>query len=452
MALTRRQLRDAFAIAERFVRYQALKTSTPAVSYGLADDGDIVLAGARGLADLASGEAASTKTGYRVASITKTFTATVVMQLVEQGRIRLDERVVTYLPWLQPALGRSEVTVRHLLTHSAGMISDGSCAWEDDDFPDRDALHRDVLEQIVVTDPSVGFLYSSVAYALLGEIIEQADGRQFATALDRRVVRPLGLDATGTRITPKTSARLATGYYWRRPDEPYVPARRSESRAFEPAGGLISNIVDLLSYQRAHLPGDNRLVTELTKREMQRVQWQRSEEPHHGYGWMIWTVDGIGLCGHNGGYVGFNTRIAFSRDLGLVAAVLTNTIGPLAFVAIDAIFHVIARVREVWDDAYETAHGYTRASLARFEGQYRGSFGEILVARVNNALYLLDPDDERPMRHAARLVPIDQRARFRIVDHEDYGHRGETVSFAPANRGKAATFRYGVNELLRADP
>ena len=146
MKLTNRQLSDAGAIAEAWIRNRAFRLGTPAVSYAMSRDGTTVLAGARGLADIASDAPATVATGYRVASITKTFTATLVMQLVERGKIRLDAPVTSYLGWLGPAVIDSGLTVRHLLTHSGGVIRDGSFRWIDGGFPSREQLRAELAE------------------------------------------------------------------------------------------------------------------------------------------------------------------------------------------------------------------------------------------------------------------------------------------------------------------
>ena len=106
-------------------RYRALMNEVPGVSFGISHEGEAAVLGSWGYADLATLRPAEPDTGYRVASITKTVTATLVMQLVEAGRLRLDEPVTSYLGWLEAPLRRSGVTVRHLLTHSSGMIRDG---------------------------------------------------------------------------------------------------------------------------------------------------------------------------------------------------------------------------------------------------------------------------------------------------------------------------------------
>jgi CubicO group peptidase (beta-lactamase class C family) len=451
MKLSKQQLSDAAAIAEAWIRNRAFMLRTPAVSYAIAHDGGTVLAGARGLSDIGDGIVATERTGFRVASITKTFTSTLVMQLVERGKVRLDEPVTSYLGWLEPAVGGTGLTVRHLLTHSGGVIRDGSCGWRPDTFPTRQQVRQQLLGGGTFAEPAVGFRYSNMAYSLLGEIIETVGGRPFSAAVDRGIVKPLGLEASGTRLTRHLRSTLATGYWRLLPGEDYRPNAQSEADAFEPAGGLISNVADLLRFQEAHFAGDARLLSELSKREMQRVQWQRGEEPHQGLGWMIWTVDGIGVKGHSGGYPGFTTRIGFSPEHRLAAAVLTNTIGPLAGAALDVIFHTIARVSAVWDDASATAHGLTRRSLSRFAGLYRSDWGDILIARVNNSLYLVHTDDDRPMRLPSRLAAVDDRGRFVIVDNDDYGNRGEEIVFDVEEPGPTPAVHVGWQPLSRVD-
>ena len=449
MKLTRRQLSDAADTAEAWIRNRAFMLETPAVSYAISLDGSSVLRGARGLSDVSAGTAATAATGYRVASITKTLTATLMMQLVERGKIRLDEPVTTYLGWLEPALGGSGLTVRHLLTHSGGVIRDGSCGWRPGEFPSREQVRRQLLDHGTFAEPAVGFRYSNMAYSLLGEIIETVGGRQFAAAVERGIVKPLGLGASGTRLSGRLRSTLATGYWRLLPGEGYRPIAHSEAAAFEAPGGLISNVDDLLRYQEAHFPGDTRLLSDMSKREMQRVQWQRSQEPHHGLGWMIYTVDGITIRGHSGGYPGFTTRIGFSPEHGVAAAVLTNTIGPLAAAGLDVIFHTIARVNALWGEAAASAHGQTRRSLGRFTGLYRSDWGDRFVGRVNNSLYLVETEVDRPMSLPSRLSPLDDGGRFLIVDNSDYGNRGEEIVFDVEQPGPARTLRLGWQLMKR---
>jgi hypothetical protein len=206
---------------------------------------------------------------------------------------------------------------------------------------------------------------------------------------------------------------------------------------------------DLLEFQAAHFGGDRRILGELGKREMQRVQWQRRAEPHHGYGWMLWTVDGISLCGHSGGYAGFNTKIGFAPDLRVAVVALTNTIGPTAALALDVAFHVIAGVQALWEESSRPPRGGSRESLGLLAGRFFDDWGERIVARVNHGLYLIDPDDDEPMRAAARLAGGGDGAGWVVAEQDDYGLRGEPVSFELGESGRSIALHYGPRRLPR---
>jgi CubicO group peptidase (beta-lactamase class C family) len=428
-----------------------MRWEVPGISFGLSHRGQVVLLDAWGTADIASGLAATPDaTSYRCASITKTMTATLVMQQVEAGRLRLDDPLTTYLGWTRRLPHAKDISIRHLLVHGSGVIRDGSNRWGDDDFPDRDTVRKEVRQQLSFAEPATTFRYSNIAYVLLGEVLEAVTGRPFEALLQRDVLNPLGLKGSAPSLLPRVRRTLATGYYHRRPGEETHPTRHAEARAFGPAGGLVSTVPDLLTYQHAHFPGAGPLISDLSRREMQRVQWMRHEEPNHGLGWMIWHVDGVTVRGHSGGYPGFTTKIGFSPEWGLAAAALNNTNGPVPSLAVDAIFHSVAWVARRWGDAAETARGHSRASVGRFAGHYRGEIGEMTVARINRALYLFDPETVMPLASAARLHPTGAR-RFTIVEGDDYGHFGEEVSFAVDSRGRATAMRYGPHTLHRAD-
>jgi D-alanyl-D-alanine carboxypeptidase len=176
----------------------------------------------------------------------------------------------------------------------------------------------------------------------------------------------------------------------------------------------------------------------------------RHEEPNHGLGWMIWHVDGITVRGHSGGFPGFTTKIGFSPEWGLAAAVLNNMNSPVPSLGVDAIFHSVASVVRRWGDASEAGRGHSRASLARFTGHYRGDVGEMTVARINRSLYLIDPEMMMPINVCGEIA-ADGARRFTIVEGDDYGHFGEEVGFAVDSRGHATAMRYGPHTLHRSD-
>ena len=147
-------------------------------------------------------------TSYRCASITKTMTATLVMQQVEAGRLRLDESIATYLGWTRRLPHAKDISIRHLLVHGSGVIRDGSNRWSDDDFPDRETVRREVRQQLSFAEPATTFRYSNIAYVLLGEVLEAVTGRTFEALLQRDVLGPLGLKGSAASCSRVSAKRL----------------------------------------------------------------------------------------------------------------------------------------------------------------------------------------------------------------------------------------------------
>jgi CubicO group peptidase (beta-lactamase class C family) len=450
MTYSKQQLADAAAIIDPLLRLNAIYARVPGVAFGLAHEGRTVLLGAHGVADLETDRRVDpSATAFRCASITKTVTATIVMQLAERGKLRLDDAVTTWLPWSAGTFS-TDLTIRHLLMHSGSVIRDGSNAWFNEDMPERATLRDELRGSATFGEPSERFRYSNIAYSLLGEIAESAAGRTFATLVKNQVVSPLALSSTWSDLTPAARRVLATGYLASRPGEARVATPHVAANAIAPAGGLVSTVPDLLEYQRAHLPGDARLLTEVSKREMQRTQWLRSEEPHYGLGWMTWHVDGISLVGHSGGYPGFVTKIGFAPREGLAGAVLSNVQSPFAPLGLQLMYHAIAQVARKWPHTVASSKWHTRASLAPFTGLFRGQGADLLVSRINGSLVLIDPQDAAPVSSAVRLEPRATR-RFYMADGDDYAFLGEEMSFFTDRAGRVTRLRIGAHLYDRED-
>jgi len=449
MTFTTRQIADAADLIDPLLRLGSIYARVPGIAFGLSYETTNVLLGGYGLADVECDVPVEVDTTrFRCASITKSFTATLIMRLVERRKLRLDDAVSSILPWVRGSIG-NDVTIRHLLSHSAGMIRDGSNAWDDRTMPDRTKFRSEMRQGATFAEPAERFRYSNTAYSLLGEIIESSSGHSFEAALMREIARPLQMQSTSADLTPAARRQLATGYYAARPTEQRLPAAHVQARAVAPAGGLVSTVPDLLAYQRAHLPGDTSLLSELSKREMQRTQFQRGEEPHYGLGWMNWTVDGIKVVGHSGGFPGFITKIGFAPSEGVAAVVLTNANSPFAGAGLQTIYHVLSQVRARWSEGEESSKWHTRGSLRPFVGLYRGQFADdVLVARINGSLYVIDGASEAPLAQPERLVPRGPR-RFLIADGNDFGNVGEEVVFNLDRGGRVKSLAIGGIVLER---
>ena len=320
---------------DRWVAFRLWHTRTPGAQVALGVAGVPFFSRAYGWADLEGDVAMTTGHLFRIASHSKTFTATLVLQLVEQGRLGLEDPLSTHVPALaDDPLGG--VVVRELLEHTAGVLRDGRDAdyWQADrPFPDVDALLAMAREGGLKTAPGERFAYSNVGYSLLGLVVEAVTGETFADAARHGITEPLGLADTVADHWAERAGDYAAGHTGlhtaaRRRAVPHVG-----TGAMAAATGFTSTADDLVTYFGAHVLGDDRLLADRTKRLQQRLvsAGDPRADDGSGYGWGM-VREKVGeqvFVGHSGGYPGHITKTLVDPRSGLTISVLTNAIdGP----------------------------------------------------------------------------------------------------------------------------
>lgn len=263
----------AAAYADSWLGLQQHLLRVPGAQAAIWFDGKLVLSCAHGVADVQTQAPLTTRHLFRVASHSKTFTATAVLQLVQAGRLRLDDAAAAWLPFLAGSpLG--EATVRELVAHTSGATRDGESAdhWQlGAPFPDADELRR-VAQEGAVLARNERFKYSNTAYSLLGLVIEAVSGTTYAHYVGENIVDRLGLADTGPELdpsrrtsTPPATAPCRTPTTGCRSSTSTPPPRRRPPASSAPRA-------DIACYAAAHLPGDERLLDDGTKRIMQRTE------------------------------------------------------------------------------------------------------------------------------------------------------------------------------------
>ena len=277
-----------------------------------------------GLANLEKNTAASPATDYRLASMSKQLTAAAILLLAEDGRLHLDDPVRTWLPTL-PATD-SDVTLRHLLTHSGGLIDyeDLITADTTEQLNDNDVLRMLSATSKTYFAPGAAYRYSNSGYVLLGLVIEKASGQSLPAFLQQRIFAPLGMSHTlmyvrGGRDVPNR----AYGYseangHWTRTDQDITSATRGD-------GGIYSSIDDLAKWDAALY--DNRLLSDASRKLAFSPHVKVTGEPYeasYGYGWRI-TGDTLW---HSGESIGFRNVIVRWPAQHLTVILLSNRNDP----------------------------------------------------------------------------------------------------------------------------
>lgn len=426
---------EALAYAEDWLAFRQRYLRLPGVQAAAWYADELALSTAHGQADLEDRTALTERHLFRIASHSKSFTATLVMQLVERDELRLDDRCDERLAACPAALAR--VTVRELLAHTSGIVRDGKDGdfWQlGAPFPDAATLEALVANpDTAVLGRNERFKYSNIGYALLGRILERATGRPYAELVAERICAPLGLADTGAEYDEDRAAEYATGYSALSYADVRVPIEHVDTRALAAATGCWSTATDLVRFFAAHLPGDERLLCEESKRQMRHGAWSTdTPDKRYGLGLSVTTVDDRTLVGHGGGYPGHSTASAFDPDAGLVLSVLTNAIDGAAEGLLHGVVKLVDRACDGATPAPEAA--------ARFTGRFASLWGVLDVALLGGRLFLLNPAAGDPGEPAPELEIVDDRT-LRLCAGSGYGAPGELVLYTFTADGSVASLR-----------
>lgn len=330
------------------------KYGVPSAAWAVLHDGEVV-DGASGVLHLGTGVTATADSIYQIGSITKLWTSSLVMQLVDEGLVALDEPVRTYLPEMVVAdeEAAARITVRQLLSHTAGF--------EGDIFTDT-GVGDDCLEKYVATlaevpqlfAPGEQFSYNNAGYCLLGRLVEVVRGTTYDQALREHLVGPLGLTHTAVSVHEAITFRVAMGHVDGSTGTGLEPAPFwSMARSNAPAGTLLSmRARDLVEFARMHLSDGRNASGEqvLAAGTPARMQARQVGLPELG---LMGTSWGLGferfdteqgdIVGHDGNTVGQGAFLRMVPATGTAVALLTNG-GDVFGLYHDVVGHVLAEL------------------------------------------------------------------------------------------------------------
>lgn len=342
-----RQISDALNDAHQYYLESAQSSHLPGVVYGLVVDDSLVFSGAHGTIDPLSGVPATKHSLFRIASMTKSFTAMAILKLRDEGKLSLADPASIYIPTLAqleyPTSDATPITLFNLLTMTAGFPEDNP--WGDRflDLP-PEALMEHVKEGIPFSNlPSLSYEYSNLGYGLLGQIISNVSGIPFQKYISENILEPLGMNHTLWEYSEAPDSLLALGYRWE--NESWIPEPLLHDGAFGAMGGLITSIDDFSKYVSLHLsawPPRNEAETgpvkRSTLREMHRMNnprfysdSERFGESSHpimlGYGYGLRIIKDhqeVVEVGHNGGLPGFGSSYMFYPEHGIGIMAFAN--------------------------------------------------------------------------------------------------------------------------------
>lgn len=300
-------------------RYQG---EVPGAALLVVQDGRPAVRKAYGLADLESRTPATPETNFRLASVSKQFTATAILLLAQDGRLGLDDPLRRWLPSLPAAADR--ITLRHVLTHTSGLIDYEALMAPDatEQVLDADVLRLLELENRLYFAPGSSWRYSNSGYALLALIVERASGQRYPDFLRTRIFEPLGMSATLAYVRggPEIANRA---YGYSQIDGRWTRTDQSSTSAVLGDGGIYSSIDDLARWDAALY--DDRLLPQSVWREAFAPN-TASDNPNVRYGFG-WRITGETLW-HSGETIGFRNVIIRHPQRRLTVVLLSNRNDP----------------------------------------------------------------------------------------------------------------------------
>lgn len=304
----------------------------PGVSAVVTHEGEVMFAGASGVADLETGRKMTPDTVLYAGSLTKIFTAVMTLQLIEKGELALDDVVPGIA--IESPMRKVDIQIAHLLTHSSGLEREGNFNyWFNADFPDERALADYLAAADLQSAPGESVSYSNVGYAALGPVIAGASGQSYDDALLNNVFKPLGMDASGTLEPGK---QLAAGYSAVNrviPNEtrPFAGLGRKvgtrrireyhDAKAMTPAFGAYTSSTDLGRLARMLLGygGDEVLSVDM------RSQLFTAQAGKRGLGIRLARYKGRPVARHGGWFAAHRTHLLLDLGSGVAVAVMANS-------------------------------------------------------------------------------------------------------------------------------
>jgi CubicO group peptidase (beta-lactamase class C family) len=330
-----------------FARY-AKANHNPAIAYGIVVDNQLIYSNSVGYSNLERKILATSDSRFRIASMTKSFTAMAILKLRDQGKLQLTDAAALYIPEMKdlkyPTKDALPITIFNLLTMSAGFPEDNP--WGDRQLSDTDEDLLKLMKDGVSfsNNPSAEFEYSNLGYALLGKIIGNISGMNYQKYVAENILKPLGMNDCGFEYTAMPADKVAVGYRWE--DEQWKPEALLKDGSYASMGGMICTINDFTKYMSFLLsatPSKDEEevgpVKSTSAREMQQPWKFRGLAPkrktHSGelcpvtgsYGFGLgWRIDchDIITVSHSGGLPGFGSVHQLLPELGIGVVAFSN--------------------------------------------------------------------------------------------------------------------------------
>lgn len=450
------EIQGALALIDAQLEGERQDRKVPAISAGVVYDQDLIWQRGYGQSNREQGIDGDENTIYRIASITKLFTATMLMQLRDAGKLQLDDPIEKYLPEFKVKSSFPDArppTFRQMVSHGSGLTREGDhVGWKTLDMPNIETLLKlaqaSEMRFPTMTEPK----YSNLGIAIMGHALSKIAGKPYAQYITEHILQPLGMTSSGFDRSRFDPAHLAVGYHRNEAGE-YFAAGHWDEQGFIPGGGMYSTVRDItrfIALQFRDAPAGAadgaQILGGSTLREMHMpVIVTPDFESGYGIGWGIRRVAGCKVIGHSGGLPGYTTNITLVPALKLATIVFTNYgTDPVAIAQtmLETLIPVFRRhfARQEADASPETVAGWQKY-VGRYFGRSSDDFLDVEI--IKNRLMLTTPG--AAANTFIRLLPQDN-GRFKM---QGGASSGDIVTFETDSDGKITGMMLGAYPLTR---
>ncbi|HEY0656426.1 MAG TPA: serine hydrolase [Chryseosolibacter sp.] len=349
---------DAFVLIDAWLEAHVDYQDLPSLTVAVVKDQETLWSKAYGMANTEAKVPASTTTVYSICSISKLFTSVAIMQLYEQGKLRLDDNIETILPQYklrQQFKDSGPITIRSLLTHSSGLPRESDFPyWTGPDFPfpSKEDMTARLAQQQTLYPASTFFQYSNLGMTLLGEVVEKVSGKPYESYVQENILKPLQLNSTRVFLPKEEWGRkLAIGYGAEKRDGTRDKIKLFDAKGITAAAGFSSNVEDLSKFAawnfRLINSGGDEVLKSSTLKEMQRVHWVDPDwRTNWGLGYSVNQQDGNTIVGHGGSCPGYRTTLQLDPKEKMGYSVMINAGGESPELVAKEIREIIAKVQK----------------------------------------------------------------------------------------------------------
>ena len=437
-----------------WVEAQMAYRGQPGLSIGIVHDQELVWARGFGHARVEGKVGAGAGTIYRIASITKLFTSTAVMQLRDAGKLQLDDPVTNFLPWYEIQdmyPGSPPITVRHLITHTSGLPREAAFPyWTDTNFPTREQIREALPGQQTALPTENRWKYSNLAFSLAGEVVMAVSGQGYVEYVRQNILDPLGMTSTYVESPPTDHPQLAAGYTRRLPNANRVLSPLVDAKGITSAANMATTVEDLARFVMLQFrdgpAGGQHILRGATLREMHRAFWMEPGwQSGQGLGFRVTRQDGKSYIGHGGSVPGFRTHVLVNLKDKVGVIVLTNSDDGNPTMYVEKAFQWVApAILKAVAGREEAA--WPESGWERYLGRYRSRSVDLQVLVLDGELVGIDPSQPDPTPDLIRLRPVSEHA-FRIESENGSASIGELAVFEMDAGGHVERLKLAANYM-----